>query len=267
MTYGHGAQWLIYALLQEGRYAESARWVDSMRAQTARFAEGGKVKGEAEQESRVVPGARPRCVCRRHPRVAIAARDARDRHQRARRARPGGERSRARAGGARARRASAGRLDSREADARDSARAPAAGDESASERGYAEVIEQVLRAAVLHAGGEHEKAVAVLRTAAAQDDSLPFAFGPPVEIVSPHEMAGEYLLESNRAGEAAQRIQAALARRRANGRVARARERRSWRWGIELTRGAPTRRRRRISRARTVRRAPAVLALKPPMKQ
>jgi predicted Zn-dependent protease len=48
--------------------------------------------------------------------------------------------------------------------------------------------------------------------AAGQDDSLPFAFGPPVEIVSPHEMAGEYLLELNRAGDAAREYKLALAR-------------------------------------------------------
>ena len=87
-----------------------------------------------------------------------------------------------------------------------------AGDEAASERGYAEVIEKVLDAAVLHAGGEREKAVALAVAAAAQDDSLPFAFGPPVEIVSPHGMAGEYLLELNKAGNAEREYKLALAR-------------------------------------------------------
>ena len=45
-----------------------------------------------------------------------------------------------------------------------------------------------------------------------RDDSLPFAFGPPVEIVQPHEMAGEYLLEMKRASDAAREYKLALAR-------------------------------------------------------
>ncbi|HLB08872.1 MAG TPA: tetratricopeptide repeat protein, partial [Gemmatimonadaceae bacterium] len=86
------------------------------------------------------------------------------------------------------------------------------GVEMASERGYAEVIDKVLGAAVLHAAAGGEKAVALAMAAAAQDDSLPFAFGPPVEIVSPHEMAGEYLLELNRASDAAREYKLALGR-------------------------------------------------------
>ena len=213
VTYGHGAQWLIYGLLQEGRYAESARWVDSMRAQTARFAQGREEGVRRGAGQPLVSRARPRRVRRRHARVAVAARDARDRHDRARRARPRGERSRARAGGAGARRARACGLDSRATRCADGARARGRGETRvASERGYAEVIEKVLGAAVLHAGGEREKAVALAVAAAAQDDSLPFAFGPPVEIVSPHELAGEYLLELNRASDAEREYKLALAR-------------------------------------------------------
>lgn len=51
----------------------------------------------------------------------------------------------------------------------------------------------------------------MLAAAGAQDDSLPFAFGPPVEIVSPHELAGAYLLELRRASDAAREYTLALA--------------------------------------------------------
>ena len=54
--------------------------------------------------------------------------------------------------------------------------------------------------------------VDVLAAAAAQDDSLPFAFGPPVEIVSPHELAGEYLLRLERPDDAVREYKLALAR-------------------------------------------------------
>ena len=58
----------------------------------------------------------------------------------------------------------------------------------------------------------------MLADAAALDDSLPFAFGPPVEIVSPHELAGEYLLEFGKPSDA--RREYALALGRAPGRTA-----------------------------------------------
>jgi len=211
-TYGHGVQWLMYGLLQEGRYAESSRWVDSMRAQTARFAQGGKEKYGAERESRsylVLDRAAYVADTRawRSPlamleidTAGLGVRDLAANDLALGLAALGrGERARA---------------DSLLAslDARMASEHTGDGDESASERGYAEVIEKELRAAVLHAGGKAEDAVTVLASAAARDDSLPFAFGPPVEIVSPHEMAGEYLLELKRASDAAREYKLALAR-------------------------------------------------------
>ena len=212
VTYGHGAQWLVYGLLQKGRYAESARWVDTMRAQAARLARGAQDKYHAEQESRsylVLDRAafvadtrawRSPLAMLEIDTTALGVHDLAA-NDLALGLAALGRGEQARADSIRA------RLDARMARGH-----VGAGDESASERGYAEVIEKVLGAAVLHAGGEGEKAVAVLTAAAAQDDSLPFAFGPPVEIVSPHEMAGEYLLELNRAGDAAREYKLALAR-------------------------------------------------------
>jgi hypothetical protein len=86
------------------------------------------------------------------------------------------------------------------------------GEEPASEIGYARVIEQTLGAMVSHANGKGADAVTMLALAAALDDSLPFAFGPPVEIVPPHELAGEYLLELGRPSDALREYGLALGR-------------------------------------------------------
>jgi hypothetical protein len=74
------------------------------------------------------------------------------------------------------------------------------------------VIEKTLGAMVSHANGKGADAVTMLALAAALDDSLPFAFGPPVEIVPPHELAGEYLLELGRPGDALREYGLALGR-------------------------------------------------------
>lgn len=212
VTYGHGVQWLAYGYLQEGRYVEAAGWVDSMRVQTVRFAKGGDDSHDAELESRshlVFDRAAYIADTRDWPSpLAMLAIDTTSLgvHELATNDLALGL-------------AALGRGEQLRADsivARFDARMarPHAGavDEFASERGYAEVIGKVLHAAVVHARGEGEKAVAMLAAAAAQDDSLPFAFGPPVEIVSPHELAGEYLLELRRAGDAEREYKLALAR-------------------------------------------------------
>ncbi|HEV7704667.1 MAG TPA: hypothetical protein VGO46_10260, partial [Gemmatimonadaceae bacterium] len=218
--FGHGVQWLSYALLQEGRFAEAAGWVDSMRAQTDRFRDNAKTGSDALLESRsylVLDRAAYVADTRawRSPlamleidttglgihdlavndlAVGAAALG------RGERARADSMLARVRARNARAR---AGVED---------------GEEPASEIGYARVIEKTLGAMVLHASGKGDAAVAMLEAAAVLDDSLPFAFGPPVEIVSPHELAGEYLLEQGKASDA--RREYALALGRAPGRTA-----------------------------------------------
>ena len=212
VTYGHGVQWLVYGYLQKGRYAEASTWLDTMRAQTARLEKGGREKYDAELDSRsylVLDRAAYVADTRawRSPlamleidTAGLGVRDLAANDLALGLAALGrGERARADS--------ILASLDARMA--RGHTRSV---DESASERGYAEVIEKLLHAAVLHAGGAREQAVAVLGSAAAQDDSLPFAFGPPVEIVSPHEMAGEYLLEVRRASDAAREYKLALAR-------------------------------------------------------
>ncbi|MDQ2931563.1 MAG: hypothetical protein M3Y05_12225 [Gemmatimonadota bacterium] len=212
VTYGHGVQWLAYGYLQEGRYAKAAGWVDSMRVQTARFAGGGDDSHDAEIESRshlVFDRAAYIADTRewRSP-LAMLAIDTASLgvHELA-----ANDLALGLAALGRGEPALADSIVAR-FDAR-MARPHAGGDEEfASERGYAEVIGRVMHAAVMHARGEGEKAIAMLAAAAAQDDSLPFAFGPPVEIAPPHELAGEYLLELQRARDAEREYGMALAR-------------------------------------------------------
>jgi len=53
-------------------------------------------------------------------------------------------------------------------------------------------------------------AIAILKEAAAQEDAIPFEFGPP-DIVKPtHELLGEVLLSAGRAAEAAREFTRAL---------------------------------------------------------
>ena len=221
VTYGHGVQWLIYGCLQKGRYADAAVWVDSMRAQTARFAakemqanrsngSRGGYGAEADSRAYLVLDRAAYVADTRQWRSALAMLDVDTAglgaHDRAANDLALGLAALGRGERARADSILAG------FDARMASEAAGAHDEFASDREYAEVMEKVLRAATQHAGGDAEGAVATLAAAAAQDDSLPFAFGPPVEIVAPHEMAGEYLLEMKRANDAAREYKLALAR-------------------------------------------------------
>jgi tetratricopeptide (TPR) repeat protein len=221
VTYGHGVQWLVYGYLQKGRYGDAAKWVDSMRAQTARLA-AKETEAAGVNRSRAGYGAeadsRAYLVLDRAAYVAdtrqwssplamldvdttglgvhdLAANDLA-------------------LGLAALGRGERARADSILAgfEARMASEAAASHDEFASDRGYAQVMQKLLRAATQHAGGDAEGAVTTLAAAAAQDDSLPFAFGPPVEIVQPHELAGEYLLEMKRPSEAVREYKLALAR-------------------------------------------------------
>ncbi|MDQ2766763.1 MAG: hypothetical protein M3Y30_06365, partial [Gemmatimonadota bacterium] len=210
--YGHGVQWLAYALLQEGRYAEAAGWVDSMRAQTDRFGKNDKGGNDALFESRsyLVLDRAAYVADTRAWRSSYAALDidttglgvhdlAVNDLSLGAAALGLGERARADS--------MLARMHARNARAR-----AGAGEEPASEIGYARVIEQTLGAMLSRATGKRAEAVQMLAEAAALDDSLPFAFGPPVEIISPHELAGEYLLELGKPSDGLREYRLALGR-------------------------------------------------------
>ena len=74
------------------------------------------------------------------------------------------------------------------------------------------VQEDELRALMLLRRGSNDDAITLLRRAAAQEDALPFAFGPP-EVPKPsHELLGETLLSLGRAVDARHEFELALER-------------------------------------------------------
>jgi hypothetical protein len=209
--YGHGAQWLIYGYLQEGRIARASGWLDSVRVLADHLRNDPDARDELE------PMIRSYLALDRAAYVAdtrawrspfatmeidtagFGVHDAAANDLAIGMSALGrGERARADSAFARMR-------------ARN-VRATAVAQGASSDLGYAQVMEQVMRAMLLHADRQSDSAVATLALAATLDDSLPFAFGPPVEIVSPHELAGEYLLESGRASDAKREYTHALAR-------------------------------------------------------
>jgi tetratricopeptide (TPR) repeat protein len=68
------------------------------------------------------------------------------------------------------------------------------------------------RALLLLRGGHKDEALALLRRAAAEEDALPFMFGPPEAVKPSHELLGETLLSMGRAAEARHEFELALAR-------------------------------------------------------
>jgi predicted Zn-dependent protease len=78
--------------------------------------------------------------------------------------------------------------------------------------GEGDVVEQELRALTQLRRDDKTGAVATLRKAAAEEDALPFEFGPP-EIEKPsHELLGEVLLATGQASEARHEFELALKR-------------------------------------------------------
>ncbi|MEK6768601.1 MAG: tetratricopeptide repeat protein [Gemmatimonadota bacterium] len=73
------------------------------------------------------------------------------------------------------------------------------------------ILEQELQAQLRVGAGATEEALALLRDATALEDGMPFEFGPPVVVKPAHEMLGEILLEIGRPREAEAEFQRALA--------------------------------------------------------
>ncbi|HTO88637.1 MAG TPA: hypothetical protein VMR54_14050 [Thermoanaerobaculia bacterium] len=74
------------------------------------------------------------------------------------------------------------------------------------------VLRKELEAKILFANGQIDRALALLKEAARDEDAMSFDFGPP-DIVKPtHELLGEMLLEAKRPAEARREFEASLAR-------------------------------------------------------
>lgn len=90
---------------------------------------------------------------------------------------------------------------------------------------YLGIMEKMLDGAIAVHEGHADAGLALIHSAAAQYDALPFDFGPPVPLKPPHELAGEALLGSGRPRQALPEFEAALklAPRRALSMLGRAR--------------------------------------------
>ncbi|HYH80486.1 MAG TPA: hypothetical protein VEX86_11840 [Longimicrobium sp.] len=206
---GHSAQWLVYGLLQQGRRREAVRWLDSMAVEAAS------------------PAPRVRSDSRYHLAVTVPAYVADTRQGDTPVLRLMGDTMTARglwpaypdvgralAAIERGDRVAADSFVARLA----RFRAENAG-LRASTLGLVEVMEKTLRAMLLRDAGERERAVALLRDAAAQEAALPMDFGPPATIKPPREVAGEVLLAMGRPAEARTELNLALARTPGRGAV------------------------------------------------
>jgi tetratricopeptide (TPR) repeat protein len=90
------------------------------------------------------------------------------------------------------------------------ARPPAPDDDDGNPQ-VVTILETELRAALLAADGNADEAVALLRQAAAVEDTMAVAFGPPDVVKPSHELLGEVLLAQGKAAAAQQEFVRALA--------------------------------------------------------
>jgi tetratricopeptide (TPR) repeat protein len=78
------------------------------------------------------------------------------------------------------------------------------------EEAYLGILAAMLEGATAAQDGHAETGLAQVRAATARYDALPFAFGPPVTVKPPHELAGDLLMAMSRPREALVEYDAAL---------------------------------------------------------
>ncbi len=74
------------------------------------------------------------------------------------------------------------------------------------------VLAKELESKILLARGEKDRAVALAKEAAAEEDAMSFEFGPPAIAKPAHELLGEMLFSAGRAAEAQKEFEASLSR-------------------------------------------------------
>lgn len=90
--------------------------------------------------------------------------------------------------------------------------APTGAAASPADRKTAEIMMQQLQAELWLADGRQEQALRLLAQTATEEDALIFEFGPPIPVKPAHELYGEELLAAHRPKEARDEFQRALAR-------------------------------------------------------
>ena len=207
---GHVVSWLFYGLLQQGRYTDAERWLDSMVAQ-AKGAKAGARRAGSMQAAAEMSAAWNAGTQRWSDRAALVRVDTTDTDATVALLGTGlgaiarGERMLADS-------MLAGIVAARTADSLRLATAGVVQPEDVTWQGLARIREHTLRAMILRAAGKKDTALALLRAAAAIDRTLPVEFGPPNTFKPPHEAAGELLLEMRRFPEAENEFRLALER-------------------------------------------------------
>jgi tetratricopeptide (TPR) repeat protein len=186
-TPNHYTQWLNYAYIQQGRYADAEHMLEMMKAHQPRGQQAGGFIGmraryliDTEQwDSPVATWPADFSSLGPYPRVYWAF-----------------------AKGLKAARTG------------DAAAAASALAELISVNDGADepnkIIEMQLSALVKFAQGKRDEALAIMRNATQREDAMPVEFGPPVVLKPTHELYGELLLEAGKPGEAYQQFTAAL---------------------------------------------------------
>jgi tetratricopeptide (TPR) repeat protein len=198
---GHPALWLHYAYLQQGRIADARRMMDACRATSADSP--AATRGYAEMRAQYVVDADP------------PARDVPNDPSDVKRPAPmqftldlATAYDALRRGDTTNVAALIGRMQAAQTTSSTSAMAKMMPEMV----GAMTVSLDEIRALVLLRRGNKDDAVALLRRAAAEEDAIPFVFGPP-EVEKPsHELLGETLLAMGRVAEARREFQLALAR-------------------------------------------------------
>ena len=206
----HVVTWLGYGLMQQGRYKEAQRWIDSL------YAQGKRAKSDETREGSM--GGTGELVASWN----ASTNRWRERAGRVRVDTAGTDVSTVQFGIAlgalgRGERALAdsmlrGIVRELAADSARLARAknPQPGD--VAWNGVIRIREHTLRAMLLAADGRRDSALALLRKAGEIEQSIPVEFGPPTSFKPPHEVAGEILLAMGRFVEAESEFKLVLAR-------------------------------------------------------
>ena len=204
---GHVVHWLHYGLLQQGRYKEADRWLDSMVRQaragppnrrvdcwdaagamaSANLADSRRWNGHAASVSVDTTMFGPSDLVDYSASQFGFALGALERGQTV------------------AFKSVLSEMEARRKAVADNANLVTA-------RGMAEVMEKTLRGFVQEKSGDRAGAIATFRDAANQEASLPMPFGPPLIAKPPREAAAEALLASGHAAEARSEFLLALAR-------------------------------------------------------
>lgn len=90
------------------------------------------------------------------------------------------------------------------------ARIAAASRDTSQDDDYPHILEKQLRAMIRLSDGDGDEAIALLHEAAKLEDLMPLEFGPPAIVKPTHELLGETLMKLGRPAEAAREFERAL---------------------------------------------------------